>query len=318
MGSLIEVDAQTANSHYCRLPLSRQVSTLGPAYVMVDALRDATLRPIFLLHKENDKFWLLSAHASSVPNSDYIAIASPYPYGGPLANTDDADFTGRAWELYKRWCHEHLVLADIFKLHPLVLHPYGGSVKFNRYVYLAGETPTQKCRNIINKAKARRLLCTQMDRSFIAQHFPIDYRESMIDMKADPFYLFNDVYFDALSKLDGAVLLVCGEEEKWRSACIMLGGGTTMEYHLSITSPRGREIGAGNFMIFWARERLRGDHKLYLGGGRTPSERDSLAKFKASFGGDAMAFNIGWQIHRPDVYNEMKIGINNGKVLFWK
>jgi hypothetical protein len=313
-----EIDAQTANNYYYRLPLRSQISTLSPRYVLADAKRDPSLKPVFVHYEEEDKFWMLGAHLSHVPHSEYMALSSPYGYGGPLTNTADMEFTQRAWKAYCGWCRERLVLCEVMKLHPLAYHPYLGERKFNRFVYNCGFKPTPSCRNKINKGRHHKLTVTQVHNSVIAKNFPIDYGDAMAEVKADPFYFFNDEYFKAMSELDDSCLVICEEEEQWRAACLLLAGGLCMESHLTITNARGRNIGATNFLFHVARETLDDSMPLFLGGGKTTSESDALAKFKESFGGERLAFNIGWKIHRPDVYSEMKADNKSDRVLFWQ
>lgn len=319
MVSLIELTAQQAYAYYKTLPLQNQIATLSPQYVEVDSMRDPTLKPIFLMYREGDNIWLLGAHKIHVPNSEYFALSSPYPYGGPNANTNDLDFLSRAWATYQVWCKDHMVLAEVFKLHPMLKHPYYGECKKDRLVYTCGLQYDQKCRNMVNKAKRNNLRIIELDRSIIPLHFAVDYRKAMIDMGASEFYMFNDEYFEALSHMPEACLLIAEDEfERWNTASIFLIGEKVMEYHLSITNSSGRAVGSNNMLIDAAQDWLTPDANLYLGGGRTKTADDSLAKFKASFGGKPLPFNIGWQIHRPDVYNEMRGDNKSERILWWK
>lgn len=315
---MIEIDQIRASAWFARLRDSDQVITLHPDYVAADACRDPKLKPVFLLYLRGNKFLLLSAHLTIVPNSEYWALSSAYGYGGPLANTDDEDFLAEAWKAYLGWCQERLVLAELLKLHPLARHHYNGTSDFNRLVYLCGREYEQKCRNTVNKAARLGLTVTDCGSEALAKNFPVDYREHMRNIKAAPFYLFNDKYFRALSKMENARLLVCEEDQKWRAAAIMLVGAKTVEYHLSITNKRGREIGATNYLIHMARQSMCADMELFLGGGKIPGHEDSLGKFKRSFGGRELPFFIGWHIHRPEVYAEMKQGVESGRVFFWQ
>lgn len=319
MGIVREITPSEANSYYCQLPLGNQIGTLSPQYILADAKRDSALTPVFLIYQEYNKFWLIGMHKMHIPGSDYFALSSPYPYGGPNTNTEDLDFLGRAWESYRKWSWQNMVLCEIVKLHPLLKHPYYGECKTDRITYTCGLEYEPKCRNMVSKAKRNNLTMLQLNNSVIGQHFGVDYREAMEDMGADQFYHFNDEYFDALSNIEDACLLIAEDEGgSWVSAAIFIAGGLSMEYHLSITRPRGRELGSANMIIDGARQSLDARCDLYLGGGKTSSPDDSLARFKKGFGGKQLPFNIGWQIHRPDVYREMRGNNTSERVLFWK
>lgn len=313
------INAGEALHFFKQLPYAAQIGSLNPQYVWADSKRDEpNLTPIYLLHQEGNSFWLFSAHSIRVPNSDYRALSAPYGYGEPVTNSEDVDFVKRAWEGYKAWAWENHVLCDIVKLHPLMRHPYLGERKFNRWTYTVGHKPFPACLNKIRHADKAKLKVMTAPKEYIHQKFAGEYYESMNKLHADPFYIFNENYFQALSEIDDAVLMVCcTEDEEWRSASLMLAGGTTLESHLTVTNDAGRQVGATNYLVHTAGESLHPASTMYLGGGKTVNENDALAKFKASFNGEKLPFYIGWQIHRPDVYNEMKQGITSDRVLWW-
>jgi hypothetical protein len=285
---------------------------------MVDSKRDDALVPVFLLYTEDKNIWLLGAHKSHIPNSEYFDLRSPYNYGGPNTNTNHFGFLERAWIAYKDWCWEHMILAEEVTLHPMIAQPYFGQMKFSRRAYTVGTEYNPSCRNKIRKAEANHLSVEVADRDVIYKHFANDYREAMLDIKAADFYLFNDAYFKALSELPGVEILICQDEFNWRSACVMLLGGVCMESHLTITNEPGRKLGATNYLIHKARQNLDSRCTIYLGGGKTTSDNDPLAQFKRSFGGASLPVHTGWSIHRPEVYKEMKADNKSERILFWR
>lgn len=317
---MIPISLDTAEEWFKLLPMESRIGTLKPSYVDVDAKRDPSLTPLYLLYHEGEKFWLLSAHIMAVPGSEFRAISSAYGYGGPITNSGDPAFAARAWQDYKEWAWEHLILAEVMKLHPLFDHPYGGLRCFNRNVYMVGSKYASSCWNKIRKAQHAGLSVHVVDKACILENFPTDYYDSMEELKAKKFYMFNQQYFEALSKMPGASIVVCENEcENWRSASIMIGGGgLTLESHLTITNEEGRKTGANNLLIHGVWKTLGLNQHFYLGGGKAAGEDDSLAKFKASFGGKKLPFHIGSYIHRSDVYREMKQGNQSDRVLFWQ
>lgn len=312
-----EVAREEATYWFYRLPLKQQIATLSPEYVAVDAMRDKRLKPCFLLYSEGEAFWMVGMHKDNVPNSDYYDFRAPYGYGGPISNVSDSDFLERAWCSYLQWCWSNHILAEFVRLHPLLDQPYFGDRRPNRTTFTCGPIPYPNCRGAIQKAERSGLVVTHADPSIISSNFKVDYRRDMEDKKTSEFYFFNDAYFEALSTMSGVHLLICEEDEEWRSAAVFLAGGSTMEYHLSITNQRGKKQGATNLLIQKAYASMP-EGELFLGGGRTTAEDDSLAKFKASFGGKKLTFNLGSHIHRPDVYREMRGDNTNPNVLFWR
>lgn len=305
MKEAYEIPIFTASDLYLSLPIDLQITTLDPIYVLADSYRDRSLKPTFIIYREHDRFWLLSCHKSHVPNSDLFKLSSPYGYGGPLANNKDQSFLYRATEAYKKWCQEAMILEESFALHPMVDHPYAGRIKTNRKTYTVGKEYSSGCMKAVKKAKSLKLVAVEYGSDKICSIFVNFYRKSMKEIGAKEFYLFNDSYFDALSKLPNTFLLGCEEDGEWRSMAVMLLGANVAEYHLSVTNEQGKKIGAANFLLDFINKQKPDEVTLYLGGGRTASADDSLAKFKSSFGGKHLDFKIGSYIHKKDAYREL-------------
>lgn len=333
-----EVDYTEAQSYFDMLPKHKRIATLSPRYVCIDALRDSSLKPTFIVFedKETHEFWMHSVHKSSVPYSDYFDFQSAYGYGGPVSleiaalnagyEDRESSINEDASFKYSQWCWENNILAEFVRFHPLLEQKYGGEKTYNRQtcVIPLGTKYPGKCRNMIQRAEREGVRILEVNRTFINQYGQF-YRDGLAHLSADKFYYFNDAYFRAMSEWDKAHLVVAERDGEWLAASIFLEGGDTLEYHLCTVSKAGKKIGAGNALVAGATNLASklGLKQVYLGGGRTANEGDPLFQFKNSFGGELRPFYIGSQIHKAQVYyamleQAMDVPAVNQKTLFWR
>jgi len=319
------LNQEAAQLLFNRLPHEKQIATLSPAFVAMDAKRDTELSPYYLAHTEGEYFWLHSVLKGSVPNSDFIDFQSAYGYGGPVSNTEDVTFLNEAWFKYCDWCIDHGVLAEFVRLHPMLNHPFYGELQQNRQtVFLPPDSvATPTCRNKIRKGEGEGLsVVTTPARDIV--RFAYDYRKSMERLNADKFYYFNDEYFEALARMPNANLIICELDKECLAAAIFMEGGPFFEYHLSFCNERGRKKAATNILLDRAQVFAGNYGKgIYLGGGKTTLNTDPLLEFKRSFGGKFKPFFTCSKIHREDVYYSMQeeyieIGPINPRTLFWR
>ena len=138
--------------------------------------------------------------------------------------------------------------------------------------------------------------------------FRILYSQTMQRMQASSFYFFDDEYFSKLSSFFGQKIqkiLVRDSAFVPVAAAIVMLDGSIAHYHLSGSTREGAKSGANNLMLW---EMIRfcisvGCESLHLGGGI--SGRDSLFRFKESFGGEILPFDIGISILLPAVYHDL-------------
>jgi len=315
---IVELTKAEAESWFTELPRQRQIATLSPSYVQADAARDTTLNPLFLGYREGDAFWLLGVHRGVVAIApEYDDFQSPYGYGGPLCNCDDPAFLQRAWACYRVWCHDHRILVEFVRLHPLAVawQPYFGEIRQDRSTVVIPLQVTDlragyavRCRTAVRKAEQAGLGVEIRPNQEIAGRFATFYRDGMAAIGAEPFYLFEDAYFSALAQLPSVSLMVCTRDSEWLSAGLFFSAGETLEYHLSATSALGKKLAATNLLLDVAAAigRDRGLQQFYLGGGSDGRDDNPLLFFKAGFASTRAQFRFGYSIHHVDAYTALK------------
>ena len=105
------VDYHKALEAYLSLPVSLQAATLSPKYVVADATKDKTLKPLFWLSETDGDLFFYGFHKARINDSNYYDIQSPYGYGGPLATSENEKFNTKAWDSYCQWCKSENVIT---------------------------------------------------------------------------------------------------------------------------------------------------------------------------------------------------------------
>ena len=326
------VDLPRAQALFEALPAPLRWPTLAPAYVAADARREAGARPVFLA-AEGPGLLLHSLIESSVEEIGARDWQSAYGYGGPLATGLDDGALAAAWARIDEIAASRGVVAEFVRLHPALDQPaiYPGTVRHDRNVVIIdlGVTNllasyTGRARTAVRKARNAGLEATWQAPAEACASFPDFYRRSMGEIGASSFYLFADDYFEALLALPGARVLRVHRAGETLSMGLFLFGPCQAEYHLSGTSPAGRDVSATNLLLHTAAEaaQAQGARWLNLGGGTTSREDDALLGFKSSFAAPRHAFNIAYRVHDAAAYERLRqrhpTRAASGRVLFYR
>lgn len=324
------VDAAEASGYFARLPASRRIATLSPAYIAADAMRDPQLEPVFLLYEDARGFWLHGAHLAAMPDTAHFDLQSAYGYGGPVADCDDPAFRADAWRVCKQVCREKSIVVEFVRLHPLASwQAYSGTAVPDRQTVVIDVRSDDwrasyeiRCRTAVRKAIKAGVEVVEHPLQDVAGRFAGYYRDGMQRIGATSFYLFSDAYFQAMSEVPGLRLLACVLDGEWLAAGLFLTGGDCVEYHLSATSERGRQLSATNLLIDAAAQLAseQGLSMVYLGGGIDASPDNALLSFKASFSPLRLTYCYGYAIHDPACYSMLRTraGYEGSRVLFYR
>jgi len=328
------VDQQAAQALFDALPAEMRWPTLSPAYVAADANRDPALLPVFMASRQGDGFLMHAVHESPVAIVAGCDWQSAYGYGGPIAHGLDADGWQRAWRGLDTLAAQRRVVAEFVRFHPMTANHahYPGTVSEDRAVCAidlsSGDmlaSYSGRARTAVRKAQRLGLQATWETPEDACALFPDFYRSSMREIGADEHYLFGDSYFESVLRLPGARVLQVAHGGERVSMGLFLFGPKQVEYHLSGTTPAGRQAGATNLLLHIAAEagQAAGCSALYLGGGTSASADDPLLRFKASFAPAGLSFRIGHRIHDPAAYARLRaaypaLASGSRRVLFYR
>ncbi|MDH6256021.1 GNAT family N-acetyltransferase [Aurantimicrobium minutum] len=136
------------------------------------------------------------------------------------------------------------------------------------------------------------------------------YENTMSRKEANSFYFFDDYYFQKLgTNLNQQILKIIVRDGKGLAVagCLVLVDNFAAHYHLSGSTFEGARLGANNLMLwtlieFVSNSTLSGSH---LGGGM--QKDDPLYKFKKSFGGISLPFQIASIVTNEIMYRNLTL-----------
>jgi serine/alanine adding enzyme len=256
-----------------------------------------------------DGLWQLPLHLRS--SSDGTDAVSPYGYSGVYASTRLTAADRRAaWSGARAELAARGVLSVFLRQSPLIPSPFDappGELVVSEHATVVVDTKDEdsawhamegRSRTSIRKA-GRSEFCSEV-RSATAEDlapgsdFRNLYEAAMGRRAAAERYLFNDAYYNALRHALGSELLIGKTTDsvgRLVAAALFMRHAGLLHYHLAGSEPEAGRAGATNQLMWraieWASEH--GVSRFHLGGG--VSNRDSLFKFKRSFGGTVLSFD---------------------------
>jgi hypothetical protein len=227
-------------------------------------------------------------------------------YGGPLASAEaDAAWLEQAWAAWRQAAAARGVVAAFFRLHPLLDNrrwlPREATIVDDREAVLidlgrgadqAFHAADSRFRNKVRRAE-RAGLDVRWDAPEDWPAFETLYGEAMERLGAVEALRFRAPYFRALRALPGVTLGALHDADGLLVAAVFLGGGRTWYYHLGARR-QAAENQAMSFLFHRATQRAAGAgaRGLYLGGGATPADDDSLLRFKRLFSPVRVRFHV--------------------------
>ena len=299
-GRLLEVDAPEWETV---LRAARHDFYHLPAYVALCASQEGG-QPRALFVTDDSRAMLLPLVIRPIPGGGLDAV-SPYGYPGPIGvGTDDPAFLRVAFVAGLQVLHAADIVSAFVRLHPLypleptgigTLVPHGQTVSIDLTLptdELWAQTRTNHRRDI---TRAVRLgYVARMDQEWRhLDSFKHLYRATMARRSADPFYFFDDAYFDTLRDALGDSLQLCVVEKDGAigAAGMFVETNGVVQYHLSGSDDALHLVQPTKLMIHFARgwAKDRGNRVLHLGGG-VGGDSDSLLWFKGGFSPDRHTF----------------------------
>lgn len=254
--------------------------------------------------------------------SGLVDIATPYGYGGVLADipSGDSGAVARFRTAFAAWCAGRGVVSEFIRFHPLLrthetLAPLVEVSEVSETVICPVGAEPEALIAAMDSAHRRGLrkalrsgLTAREDRDPPAyDRFRALYTETMRRREAQASYFFDEAYFrsfrDLLGEKQALIGVYLGEE--------MIAGGLMMRsdrwahYHLGGSSAEHLELRPNNLFFYeamlWARRH--GAEALHLGGGYRGD--DDLLRFKRGFADGRGTFAVGRAIHRPPEYERL-------------
>lgn len=256
-------------------------------------------------------------------DSEYYDIQGAYGYNGIISNSLDPKFIDSFFNTFWEYCVRNNIVAEFTRFHPLLENHYFAQnhmkiILDRSTVFLDLKHDYQKIwtsdyssqnRNKIRKAKKLGFSCQILhnpDRTAINQ-FIDAYTANMNAVGADKYYFFNtDYFYNTLHLLQDFAYLFNVLDYNHHIICssIVILYENWVHYHFSGRLPYA-DNSVNNFLL---------DHivrfglekqasLLFLGGGRSAMQDDSLLIFKMNFSKTTKPFYIGHKVHNEKIYN---------------
>jgi hypothetical protein len=286
-----------------------------PEYAAFSAPRDGGEAAAVWAADEADRVMLLPLVIRPIPGGGQDAT-SPYGYAGPLSSESGAFRDHALQAAYELLAAEGIVTLFV-RLHPLLdadVEELPGTIAYHGptvVVDLAEDEDVfwrqmrKSHRLQIRRAEAAGIHAS-IDHDLRHMHeFARLYRATMRRRRAEPYYLFDDAYFEDLATSLGDRLILCVVEQGGRLAAggLFVETNGIVESHLSADDPALSRGGLKKLVYDhirrWAAER--GDRWLHLGGG-VGGASDSLLHFKAGFSPLRRPFRSLRVVTREDDY----------------
>ncbi len=328
-----ELSLKEAVAAFENLPPELQLSSLHPEMAAIDANKSALLKAVYWRFAGDDRFVLHSFQLGENPGLKLRDIQSAYGYGGPLANSDDPQFIAEADQAFRRWAHEHSVVAEFLRFHPLVPHGkwYPGDAVTNREtvcIDLGGDLFKQyagRRRTDIRRFAGSGIVVKRVSPETMRAVFPEFYKSNMEKIGATDGYFFPQIYFDALCHFNGAENWLAYADERAVAGAITLvsKNARVAEYHLGAKAEDADQKAMVGLLHAAAEfYQAEGFRHFYLGGGRSVAANDSLLFFKKGFSPLTRPFQTGARIFDAGEYAKLKTMMPakaaTGRVLFYK
>ncbi|HNV68754.1 MAG TPA: GNAT family N-acetyltransferase [Candidatus Ozemobacteraceae bacterium] len=285
-------------------------------------------QPTMFVYRASNHVFVHSFLVHSIDGNDGVDLETPYGYGGPLANTQDPEFLTTAWRAFATWAHDRRVVTEFVRFHPLIENTRFVAdpdlkISVDRetiwYDGSAGAPTSGSETNAVPSAAFRRGVAHALKSGLRFAELPIDscyelfrslYRDTMIRLHADQFYLFSDRHWDALRAASIKIRLFgVLADDRLAAAALCLEHTPWLHYHLGASDASLLDRRPNNLLFHGLQEaarRMPGIRAVHFGGGSDASPDNSLLRFKAGAGGRRARFSIGRRIWDPNAYARLK------------
>ena len=323
------------------------IGSLSPYYTYLETLEDSeNAKPLFWNFSQENEILLYSFILKKLPDDIctkqfHYDIYGPYGYSCPVSNSSREQFLENAYIEFNKWVIKNKIFVEFLKFHPLI-EPILRKTwcKKNGNSYLNRKTVSmdlEKKDILLNfrsrmRTYIRRLLRENHLKLYDSKTPSLDKISIFSEMYFSHMKLINanDEYFFSKSKIEGylksndsRLFILYESGQACASGIFQEGKSKIVEYFLGCNiDPRGKNK-LMLIMLYLIAEFYKNQNykTLYLGGGRSTNENDSLLKFKMGIGNRYGDFWIGSNIYNQNYYDELgslKKYIQNNKILFYR
>jgi sugar O-acyltransferase (sialic acid O-acetyltransferase NeuD family) len=287
---------------------------------------DPENRSLLLVAYFNDALIAFPIIIRPIENTDYFDCTSVYGYAGAISNKKIKDlsqdhidyFQKEVWQFFKN----NKIVSAFSRLHPLIknkkiFNNFGELIDLNNIVVidLKNEEDTQKAyyrkstSYDIKQLQKKGFVVTEAKTNEEIEAFISIYKQTMLRVNAREYYFFDEAYFKkTLSSEDyNSKLLIAKSNGVVCAGALFIVTNKIMQYHLAGTLNEFIKVSPMKLIIDEARKigtSIQLDY-LFLGGGQTKDENDTLYKFKSGFSNLNNRFQTWNLIVDINTYNKL-------------
>lgn len=282
-------------------------------------------RAICFVFREDEKVLLfpILKRSIAIAEEESFDFETPYGYGGPICNVENASFIQKAMAEFDNHAIERNIVAGFVRFHPLLnnhamMRERHKVLPDRNTVYMDltltkeqiwNEQVHSKHRNVIRKAEQCGVQYLLDEKFEYLNEFIEIYYQTMERLDSQEFYFFDRDYFIHLKeRLAGnAFLGLAMLEGRVIAGAIFFHYGPYGHYHLSGSREEYLGYYPNNFMIYNTALSLKDKNVkcFHLGGGTDGSPENSLYKFKKRFSRAESCFYIGKMIFDGKRYESL-------------
>lgn len=318
------------------LPIEKQDIYFTSAYYRVSEFNGEG-KPVCFCFADGNNIALYPFLLNNVNNlgynlqNEYNDLTSAYGYSGIATNISDLNLIEKFQKSVQEYCKNNNIVAGFVRFHPLIknhdLSENRAILKKDRdviainiekdYEEIWNSDYSSKCRNMIRKANklgyTARIVKNPSENELM--QFMKIYYHSMNLANADKYYFFSKEYFINLFNFLSEhtyIINIINAENTIVCSSIFFHYKNYFHYHLSGRNSLA-DNSVNNLLIDNAVKFAKklGAKTMHLGGGRTPSEDDSLFNFKKNFSKWTLPFYFEKNIFNKDIYNEIVVQWEN-------
>jgi len=253
-------------------------------------------------------------------NDGFYDLETAYGYGGFYTNNEDEIFLKKAMMEYYKRCKEEKIIAEFIRFHPFNNFPieHGSFFDFNiydrdtvivdlnlNYNTIVSEYSSSLKRKIKkekkNNLKFEEIIANDINISIFIKMYTL----TMNKKNADNFYFFDINYFKQLFNIKNCKLYVVKQNKIIINMIIIFVSNDILYYHLGATDDRYYHLSPNPLLFDSLISNMHLKYKyLYLGGGTSSLEDDSLLKFKQKFSKNTKPFYISGKIYNIDIFDK--------------
>lgn len=292
-------------------------------YHLINATEDD--KPMAFVYSEEQHILILPFLLRDWVTNEGVHIKdfeTAYGYGGPISNTSDKDFIGRALNSFQTEALEAGYIAGFVRFHPMIENYKKfetiGTLIYDRKtvaIDLSKELDDiwmseihTKNRNVIKKGSKEGLKFTADYNFDYIDRFRELYYSTMDKLHAENFYYFNNEYFENFKKFFPNSFIGCVKyNDEIIAGAIFFYDGIYGHYHLAGSDINKLNLFPNNFLLWEAAKELKshGVKKFHLGGGVNSDESNSLFQFKQKFSKSTNDFYLGKLIFNQERYDNI-------------